>query len=234
MLGWAGTADPKQVQSVFERALRILEESRGLEHISTARCLVGIGKAMAYAAESHQALEFGTRALKIIEAAHGPDTIESSDALGLLGTAHYFLKESSVALQHHTRRLAVLEAHFGKNAEVREIAEVLKDAGDVCSQQNEPTLALSYYMRALPIAEATAGKLASDTGILLGNIGTEHSRQRQHVEAARWFDRAVAAFKFARGAEDDFTMLAKRDLERAQGAADAAAAYPAQPRHRSA
>ena len=67
-------------------------------------------------------------------------------------------------------------------------------------------------------AEATTGKRSKNTGMLCDSIGAAYYNQQRHAEAVPWFERAVAAYTFSYGAENEQrTKAAVQRLERAKG-----------------
>ena len=77
--------------------------------------------------------------------------------------------------------------------------------------------ALEYYMKAVPVAEEATGKLSHTTGLLCGSIGVGYKNQQRYAEAVPWYERAVAAYTFTFGAENEQrTKTAVRDLEDAK------------------
>ena len=77
--------------------------------------------------------------------------------------------------------------------------------------------ALENYMKAVPVAEEATGKLSKTTGMLCHAIGLAYENQQRYAEAVPWYERAVAAFTFTFGAENEqLTKRAVRDLEDAK------------------
>ena len=58
-------------------------------------------------------------------------------------------------------------------------------------------------MKAVPVAEAATGKLSGTTGNLCGSIGIVYENQKRWAEALPWYERAVAAYTFTYGAENE-------------------------------
>ena len=77
--------------------------------------------------------------------------------------------------------------------------------------------ALENYMKAVPVAEEATGKLSKTTGMLCHSIGLVYENQQRWAEAVPWYEKAVAAFTFTYGAENEqYTKRAVRDLEEAK------------------
>ena len=72
-------------------------------------------------------------------------------------------------------------------------------------------------MKAVPVAEEAAGKLSATTGMLCDNIAIVYKKQQRWAESAAWRERAVAAFTFTHGAENEqYTKDSARRLEEAR------------------
>ena len=77
--------------------------------------------------------------------------------------------------------------------------------------------ALENYMKAVPVAEEATGKLSHTTGMLCDNIGLGYKNRQRYAEAVPWYERAVAAYTFTYGAENEqYTKKAEQLLEEAK------------------
>ena len=63
--------------------------------------------------------------------------------------------------------------------------------------------ALECFLKAVPVAEEATGKLSKTTGLLCQAIGLVYERQQRYAEAVPWYERAVAAYTFTFGAENE-------------------------------
>ena len=219
----AGVGTAEQSIAVFEKAKAIWDRECGEGHVSTARCLAGIAgryisKTMGY--NYQKGLEYGQQGLAVAERAGKGEGIEAESALNWIGEAHYWLKQYDEALQHRERRLRLLLAHFGEEGAKKEarVAQAYKDVGDVYNfDRGDFDPALEYYTKAVPVAEEATGKLSHTTGMLCGNIGVGYGKQQRYAEAVPWYERAVAAYTFTYGAENEqFTKDAEKWLEAAK------------------
>ena len=100
-----------------------------------------------------------------------------------------------------------------------ELAPALMCIGDVHQfGRGDYERALASYEEAVPVSEATTGKRSKNTGMLCDSIGAAYYNQQRHAEAVPWFERAVAAYTFSYGAENEQrTKAAEQRLERAKG-----------------
>ena len=228
----AGVGTAEQTIAIYEKAKAIWDRECGEGHVSTARCLAGIaGRYIAKGTQFNsqddlqKGLEYGQQGLAVAERAGKGEGIEAESALLWIGEAHFKLKQYDEALEHRERRLRLLLAHFGEEGAKKEarVAEAYKDVGDVYAQgRGDFDRALEYYTKAVPVAEEATGKLSHTTGMLCRTTGVAYYQQQRYAEAVPWFERAVAAYTFTHGAENEqYTKRAVQQLERAkqQGAA---------------
>ena len=132
--------------------------------------------------------------------------IEAEEALAQVGNAHYELEQYDEALEHRERRLRLLLAHFGEEGAKKEarVAEAYRNVGDVYDEgRGDFEQALEYYTKAVPVAEEATGKLSDTTGLLCESIGAGYFNRQRYAEAVPWLERAVAAFTFTHGAENE-------------------------------
>ena len=94
----AAVGTDEQQIAQFEQAKAMYDREYGEGHLSTADCLVGIGRRYnAYADESKEkaqkALECGRAALAVVERAGKGGAVEAEGALYLIGNAHRELEQ---------------------------------------------------------------------------------------------------------------------------------------------
>ena len=217
-----GTAE--QTIAIYEKAKAIWDRECGEGHVSTARCLAGIAGryiANAKSAEGYQkGLEYGQQGLAVAERAGKGEGIEAESALNQVGEAHFWLEQYDEALQHRERRLRLLLAHFSEEGAKKEarVAEAYMLVGDVYNfGRGDFDRALEYYTKAVPVAEEATGKLSHTTGLLCAQIGVGYFNRQRYAEAVPWYERAVAAYTFTHGAENEqYTKTAERYVEMAK------------------
>ena len=222
----AGVGTPQQKIAMYEKAKGLWDGAYGKgQHVLTARCLVGIGfvyilKAMG--SKYQKGLEYGREALAVVASAGKGGGVEEEGALDLIGDAHYKLKQWDEALEHYQRRVRVLLEHYGGQEgggkkEAR-LADAYRWVGVVYSEgKGDHERALEEYMKAVPVAEAATGKLSDTTGGLCQSIAIVYKKQKRWAESATWRERAVAAFTFTYGAENEqYTKDSQKWLEQAR------------------
>ena len=222
----------KALVGTDEQKIATYEKAKGLwdgaygkgQHVLTARCLVGIGNRYNVLKQNNgledfpRALEYGREALAVVASAGKGGGVEEEGALALIGDAHYELKQWDEALEHYQRRVRVLLEHYGGQEGGGKKEARLADAylwvGNVYMDgKGDHERALEEYMKAVPVAEAATGKLSGTTGRLCQSIAAAHVKQQRYAEAVSWQEKAVAAYTFTYGAENEqFTKTAMKDL----------------------
>ena len=80
--------------------------------------------------------------------------------------------------------------------------------------------ALEEYMKAVPVAEAATGKLSGTTGKLCVSIAIVYYSQKRYAEAFPWYERAIEAYTFTYGAENEqYTKTTMKNREGVKGEA---------------
>ena len=213
----------KQKIAMYEKAKGLWDGAYGKgQHVLTARCLVGIGDRHMSQDKYQKALEYGREALAVVASAGKGGGVEEEGALRLIGNAHYELKQWDEALEHYQRRVRVLLEHYGGQEgggkkEAR-LAEAYGRVGDVYDEgKGDHERALEEYMKAVPVAEAATGKLSGTTGKLCVSIAIVYYSQKRYAEAFPWYERAIEAYTFTYGAENEqFTKDSQKWLEEAR------------------
>ena len=219
----AGVGTDEQMIAMYEQAKAMYDREYGEGHLSTADCLVGIGGRYLTpggGSKYQKALDCGRAALVVVEGAGKGGAVEAEGALALIGDAHRMLEQWDEAMAHFERRLRVLLAHHGEEGarRVAKVAEAYTDIGGVyISGKRDYERGIEYNMKAVPVAEEATGKLSHTTGMLCAQIGNAYFNRQRYAEAVPWYERAVAAYTFTHGAENEqYTKKAVRDLEEAK------------------
>jgi tetratricopeptide (TPR) repeat protein len=177
-----------------------LERAHGKDHISTAVAWIFMAGRHGTDGDQHTRIEYSERAIRIIEHAHGLHSVELAPALKQLGSGHTKQGNSDKAVEAHARELSVLEMHHGKHAVERTIALALLDLGsaecDVRFSEACQNRGLQRMLRAIPIMEATDGKLTKHTGDAYYNLALQYIQMEHDGEAVTYFEKAVAAYAF--------------------------------------
>ena len=190
------------------------------QHVLTARCLVGIGDRYMSQDKYQKGLEYGREALAVVASAGKGGGVEEEGALALIGEAHWRLKQWDEALAHFQRQLRLLLDHHGEEGAKRvvEVADAYQGIGAIYNTgKGDYERALEQYMKAVPVAEEATGKLSDTTGRLCHTIAIAYEGQQRWAESVPWWERAVAAYTFTYGAENEqWTKEAQKWLEEAR------------------
>ena len=213
----AGAGTDEQTIAMFQDAKAIYDRHHGEGHVSTAGCLAGIAERYGAQKDHQKCLEYAQEALAVAEKAGKGASIEAAEALMQIGEAHFFLKQYDESLKHRERRLQVLLDHHGEEGakHVATVASAYRGVGDVYSEGlDDWERALENYTKGVAVAEEATGKLSDTTGLLCESVGIGYYRRRRYAEAVPWFERAVEAYTFTFGAENEqYTKRAKKELE---------------------
>ena len=168
--------------------------------------------------QHQKALEYGREALAVVQRSGKGGGIEEARPLQLIGGAHFRLKQWDEALAHYQQWLRLLLDHHGEEGakRVAEVAGAYRMVGVIYGEgKGDYERALEQYMKAVPVAEEATGKLSGTTGGLCNSIAVAYEGQQRWAESVPWWERAVAAYTFTYGAEDEyFTKEAQKWLEK--------------------
>jgi tetratricopeptide (TPR) repeat protein len=99
----------------YQRALRIVEEANGKDHISSADTISKIAGMYWEKGQYEEALEYYQRALRIFEEAHGKDHILSAGTINNIGGVYNAKGMYDEALEYYQRALRIDEEANGKD-----------------------------------------------------------------------------------------------------------------------
>jgi tetratricopeptide (TPR) repeat protein len=137
------------------RALGILEESLGPEHIEVARVLHNLGIVYRLQGNFPTSIEHHRRALALREAALGPEHPAVASALLALGAAHFESGDRDTALVETRRTLELRERALGPDHP--DVAAVLANLGNILERRGEYDEALASLERSLAIDRRVVG-----------------------------------------------------------------------------
>jgi tetratricopeptide (TPR) repeat protein len=173
---------------IFMRAQRILERENGKGHVSTARCLVGLGKAEYRAAKAAQTMQATAQAAQthfnVVQHKLQNDTSAQI-------AEHY-----STSMELGKQALAIVEAAFG--LDTIESAGALKVIGYVHFELKQNDAALEHLERRIKIFEAHGGcahEIVQDLNI----VATAHEQRGDYEQAFLSLQRAVTLSAVATG-----------------------------------
>jgi tetratricopeptide (TPR) repeat protein len=162
-------ADFSGAKAVYERALKIDENSFGLDHPYVARDVNNLGEALYDLGDLTGAKEAFERALKIDENSFGPDHPYVAIDVNNLGEALRNLGDLAGAKAAYERALKIDQASLGPDhpyvaIRVNNLGLVLQNLGDLAG-------AKAAFERALKIGENSLGPDHPYVAIRLNNLG---------------------------------------------------------------
>ena len=141
--------------SMYFRALAIVEEYHGKEHLQTAIILFHIGNSYHEKEHFHQALEFHEKSLRIREKLLPPVHIRLAQTLTSIGRVYTELHEYDRAFDYHQKSLQMFEQLLPWEHD--DIASCLMNIALVLHKKQELVKALDRYFSALKIRQKIFG-----------------------------------------------------------------------------
>jgi tetratricopeptide (TPR) repeat protein len=183
------TGQPAAALPLFERALRLAEETYGSDHAAVAARLVNLAELLKDLGQPIAAKPLFERAVRIDEAIYGPDHHEVATDLGMLAGVLRDLGQAADARPLLERGLRIDEATYGPDhptvaMDMADLAGVLQDLG-------QPAEARPLLEDALRVFEARYGPDHPQVSTLLSNLGTVLQELGQPVEAKPLLERAL-------------------------------------------
>ena len=191
------SAQLKAGLSALRRALAIVEEVYGPNHLEVAGALVNLGIVQQLLGELPAARVSLERARAIFEAAHGPDHPKVATTLANLGNVQWRLGELPAARVSLERARAIFEAAYGPDH--LEAAMTLTDLSIVTAQLGDLPAARVSLERALAIEEAAYGPDHPEVARTLANLGIVQQLLGDLPAARVSLERALAIEEAAYG-----------------------------------
>jgi tetratricopeptide (TPR) repeat protein/predicted Ser/Thr protein kinase len=172
------------------RALGLLEQARGAEHLDLAPLLTMLGIVDYSRGALAEARAFHERALEIFERSLGPDHPKVAATLTNLGLVFQVQDQLDDSRRAHERALAIFERSLG--ADHPSVASSLTNLGLVLLSQGRGKEASAMHERALAIREQTLAAEHPDIAVSLSNLGGIHQAAGRYREALQLHERALA------------------------------------------
>jgi tetratricopeptide (TPR) repeat protein/transcriptional regulator with XRE-family HTH domain len=176
-------------ESLFQRALVIVEQQLGSEHPQLATPLSNLGVLYYRQGQYEQAELLYQRALLILEQALGPDHPQVASPLLNLGTLYGEQGQYEQAELLLQRGLHIREQALGPEHSL--LASPLNNLGILYKTQGRYGLAESLLLRALLIWEQTLGPDHPQVASPLTNLGTLYKEQGQYEQAKPLYQQAL-------------------------------------------
>ncbi|KAJ7390193.1 hypothetical protein OS493_026703 [Desmophyllum pertusum] len=174
----------QQAKEYHDRALDILLEKLGPEHVDVARTYNNLGSVHSKLGEPQREKECHDRALAILLKKLGPEHVDVATAYSNLGTVHRNLGELQQAKEYYDRALDIRLKSL----------DLSINLGIVHSDLGELQQAKEFYDRALAIRLKKLGPEHVDVATTYSNLAVEHSALGDQQQAKDYHDRALAIY----------------------------------------
>jgi tetratricopeptide (TPR) repeat protein len=204
-------ADYTSARALYEQALSIQEQTSGLSHPDTARCLQGMGQVLMKLGDDALARSHLERALSIQERVLGPehpDCVRSLHALGELSSNQGDSKTSLVLLK---QAFALRKRTLGTDHP--DTLESMTLMALVLAHQGDHAEAEQLLTRALSICEQALGEHHPKTARVLNGLGRLWATNEDTYARARpMYERALSINERLLGPDHPYTALALNNL----------------------
>jgi CHAT domain-containing protein/tetratricopeptide (TPR) repeat protein len=173
-----------------QRALAIVERTRGPNHLNVARSLNNLANLYHDQGYYAEAEPLHKRALAIREKALGPNHVEVAITLANLGNLYLERGRYAEAEQAYKRALAIREKALGANHS--KVATLLLSLASLNGRQDRYAEAEPLLKRALAIDEKALGPNHPDVALDLINLAAQYHNTGRYAEAEPLFKRALA------------------------------------------
>ncbi len=222
--------DPLSAKLYYERALKILENYYGKDHVQIAMALTNLGNTYGDLGDSSRQKELLEQALVILERHYGKEHVQMAITLTNLANAYGDLGNYKQQKKLLERALVIFEREYGKDH--MQIAITLTNLGNACGDLGDSRRQKELLEHALAIFEREYGKdhvqVASalvSLGSAYGDLGdfqkkkellerALHIEERYYGKEHREVATTLVSFGNAYGALGDYKQQ-KESLERA-------------------
>ncbi|WP_370643924.1 tetratricopeptide repeat protein [Myxococcus sp. RHSTA-1-4] len=196
-LGYSARGDYARAEPLFERALTLLEGTRGGSHPDVARALCNLAALYHDQGLHARARPLLERALVIQEATLGGNHLDVARSLNNLALGYASQDLHARAEPLHQRALAIQEKALGGNHP--DVARTLNHLARLYSRQGLHARAEPLYERALAIQEKALGGNHPAVATTLDNLAALHAGQGMYSRAEELLGRALAISEAALG-----------------------------------
>ena len=134
---------------LYKRALEIIDQKFGIDHIDSAGLIVGSGNIYLSQGKHNEAITQYERALRIYEKAFGVDHINTADTIMGIGLTYDNQGKYDEAITQYERALRIKEKAFG--VDHINTANTINNLGLTYDNQGKYDEAITQYERALRI-----------------------------------------------------------------------------------
>ena len=170
---------------VYNRLIKMCEESYGNEHPNTASSYNNIGLVYANLGDYDKALKYYRQAMIIREKVLGKEHPDTASSYNNIGIVYSNLGDYDKALENHQHALDIKEKALGK--EHPDTATSYNNIGNVYSAKDDYDKALEYYLKAVKIRESVLGESHPDTAKSYSNLGNVYKAKGDYDKAIEYY-----------------------------------------------
>jgi len=183
----------------YERTLRIIGRSFGVDRINTADTINNLGSTYGKQGKYDEAIAQYERALRIKEKAFGVDHINTAGTINNLGSTYDNQGKYDEAIAQYERALRIYEKAFG--VDHINTAHTINNLGNTYRNQGKYDEAIAQYERALRIYEKAFGVDHINTANTINNLGSTYDKQGKYDKAIAQYERALRIYEKAFGVD---------------------------------
>ena len=206
-----GSADFKQAEMLFKRAIDISQFAFGSNHPKVAVSINNLGLVLEEFGDLESAKSHLERALAIDEAARPLDDLRVAIRLSNLGNILYKLGDLEGAKARHERSLAITKDTLGDKHP--DVATVANNLGFVLKELRDFDGARTYIEYALAIDETVLGPNHPVVARDVNNLGLVLKELGDFVGARTHLERALRILRETLGEDHPNTVMARDNLE---------------------
>lgn len=178
------TRDFEKKEPMLQRALMVVDKTRGPEDQSYGYILNDLGVLYTDTGNYEQAEQFLLRAQAVYEKAKLPEGIHQVIVLFNLGRIAREKKDYAKAEENYRKAIAIVEKAFGPDNP--RLAVILNNIANIYRARGEYAKSLEAHLRVLRISEVTRGPYHPLTLMSLGNIAKTYAAQGNIAEAIKF------------------------------------------------
>ena len=184
-----GMGDNQQAKEHYERALSILLNNLGPNHVNVARTYHNMGNLHRDLGDHQQAKFYYERALSIQLNKLGPDHVDVAGTYHNMGNLHHDLGEHQQAKEYYESALSIQLNKLGPDHV--DVARTYHNMGNLHHDLGDHQQAKEYYERALSIQLNKLGPDHVDVASTYHNMSILHKELGEHQQAKEYYERVL-------------------------------------------
>ncbi|NJN07791.1 MAG: CHAT domain-containing protein [Richelia sp. RM1_1_1] len=199
-----------KAETVYLRAIAILEKSLGREHPDLAGSLDSLGVLYEKQGNYSKAEAVYLRSFTIREKKFGREHLDVASSYNNLASFNQLRGNYSSSESFYLKSLAIREKLLGKNHPY--VASSLGGLADLYREQGNYTSSESLHLRALAIRENAFGQEHQDVAFSLNNLAEVYREQGKYTQAEPLFMRSLGIFEKIFGQKNQYVAINLNNL----------------------